>query len=244
MTYQDTDVKSDPVIDAMIEQLADLRALVNDLSDEEMELPTRCPGWRVAELVGHCEAIIVMFVSDNAVECEGAPEIRRTDVYSRDTESRADTERHVASDRRIHENAVEYSSGRRPSQLRTSFVLVTDGVIAAMPTIPPDLVVFRPPNYPRMTYRELMASRLVEIGVHASDIANAVGRPEDLSPAAADIVVDLYDELLGTPLPEALGWDATHYILAASGRVEVTPEERELLGPLAEKIPLPFYQRT
>jgi hypothetical protein len=26
--------------------------------------------------------------------------------------------------------------------------------------------------------------------------------------------------------------------------VEVTPEERELLGPLAEKIPLPFYQRT
>jgi uncharacterized protein (TIGR03083 family) len=243
MTYQETDAMTGQEIDAMIEQIADLRALVSDLSDEEFDLPTRCPGWRVADLIGHCEAILVSLVSESAAEREGAPEIDRTDVYRRDPDDAAELDRHMNVDRRIHENAVQYTSGRRPPQLRTSFEFVADGVIAALRGIPGDRVVFRPPNYPRMTYRELVASRLVEIGVHASDIAQAVGRPEDLSPAATEIVVGIFDEILGEPLPQALGWDNTHYILCASKRAVVTPDEREVLGPLAEKIPLPFFQR-
>jgi uncharacterized protein (TIGR03083 family) len=230
-------------MDAMIEQIADLRALVSDLSDEKFDLPTRCPGWRVADVLGHCEGILVALVSESAAEREGAPEIDRVDVYRRDPDYRAKTDQQLAADRRVYDNAVEYASGRRPAQLRTSFEFIADGVIAAMPGIPGDRVVYRPPNYPRMTYQELVASRLVEIGIHASDVAQAVGRPEDLSPAAAEIVVSIFDEILGKPLPEALGWDNTRYILCATKRAEITPDEREVLGPLAERIPLPFFQR-
>jgi uncharacterized protein (TIGR03083 family) len=230
-------------MDAMIEQIVDLRALVADLSDEEFELPTRCPGWRVAELVSHCEVILVALVTDSAAEREGAPEIERADVYRRDPDYRAQAEVHLESDRRIHESAVEHTRGQRPSLMRASFGFIADGVLAALPGIPGDRVVFRPPNYPRMTHRELVASRLVEIGLHASDIANAVGRPEDLSPKAAEVVMGIFDEIVGKPLPETLGWDSTRYILCATRRAEVTAEERELLGPLAEMVPLPFFQR-
>jgi uncharacterized protein (TIGR03083 family) len=230
-------------MDAMIQQIADLSALVSELSDEQFDFPTRCPGWRVAELIGHCEAILVSLVSESAEEREGAPEIDRADVYRRDPDHRAETERHLATDLRIRENAVDYSSGRRPVQLKTSFKFVAVGVIAAMPGIPGNRVVFRPPSYPRMTFRELVASRLVEIGVHASDIAHAVGRPEDLSPAAAEVVMRMFDELLGASPPEGLGWDNTRYILCATKRAELTADEREVLGSLAERIPLPFFQR-
>jgi uncharacterized protein (TIGR03083 family) len=229
-----------PAMDAMIGQITDLRALVSAASDADILQDTRCAGWRVAELIGHCEGMLVSLVSESAQPHDGSPEIDRCDVYRPKPEAPG-TDTRATVDKRIHDRVVEYTSGRRPAQLRTSFQFVVDGVTRALPEIPGDRVVIRPPNFPRMTYEELVASRLVEIGIHTADIADALGKPQDLAPPAADIVVGIFDVLLGEPLPDELEWDATRYILCATKRVELTHEERDLLGPLAGSFPLPYF---
>jgi uncharacterized protein (TIGR03083 family) len=229
-----------PAMDAMIQQLTDLRALVTATSDDDIFRDTRCAGWRVAELIGHCESILAVLVSESAVPHDGPPEIDRLDVYRR-TSGAPGTGTRADADKRIFDAAVEYTSGRWASQLRTSCQFVIDGVIRVLPEIPGDRVVIRPPSFPRMTHEELVASRLVEIGIHTADIADALGQPEDLAPAAADIIVDMFDALRGEPLPDELKWDATRYILLASGRGELTQDERDILGPLAASFPLPYF---
>jgi uncharacterized protein (TIGR03083 family) len=227
-------------MDAMVLQLTDLRALVTAASDDDILHDTRCASWRVAELIGHCEGMLVSLVSESAQPHYGPPEIDRFDVYRRMSWVPG-TDTRPATDKRIHDRVVAYTSGRRPAQLRTSLQFVVDGVIRALPQIPGDRVVIRPPSYPRMTYEELVASRLLEIGIHTADIAGALGKPEDLAPSAADIVVAIIDTLLGEPRPDELEWDAIRYILCATGRGELTPSERDVLGPRAASFPLPFF---
>jgi uncharacterized protein (TIGR03083 family) len=225
----------------MIHQLQDLRALVTDASDRDLLRESRCPGWRVADLMAHCEIILVALVSESARPHDGAPEIDRVDVYRQTTSLASGGDSRENVDKRIRDGAVAFADSRRLAQLATWLQFVIDGVIGALHDIPGDRVVIRPPNYPRMTHRELVASRLVEIGVHTSDIAHALGKPDDLAPPAAEAVVGIFDVLLGEPLPDDLKWDATRYILCATGRSELMPDERRVLGPLATRIPLPFF---
>jgi uncharacterized protein (TIGR03083 family) len=232
-------------VQALMDQLQDLRALVSDLSDEEFDLPTRCPGWTVAELIAHLEAILLSLVSENTKPMEGKPEIDRYDVYRRNTDEKYPYTEEMSSPEAtttvaemVRDRSKVYAAGRRPGQVRAAFQFVVDGAISALPRTPEDRVVRRPPRYPRMTYRELVASRQVEFGIHTLDIAHATGRPEILQPAAAAIITDTLDVMLGEKPPAALGWDATHYILVGSGRQELAPAERQALGALADRFPL------
>jgi uncharacterized protein (TIGR03083 family) len=228
-------------LDAMIELLLDMRALTADLSDEEIVHETRCPPWRVAELIGHCEGMLLALVGESARAVDGPPQIDRYDVYRRPEPGElpvagnpGESDDRVVFDR-VVDRAVHYTSGRRPAQVQMSFMFIIDGVIRTLPEIPADRVVIRPAAHPPMTHRELVASRLVEFGMHISDIAAAVGRSDRIPPGAAAVVTNIIDELLGETPPAALGWAPTDYILAATGRRALTPTEREVLGPLADR---------
>jgi uncharacterized protein (TIGR03083 family) len=233
-------------MDAMIQQLLELRAVAADLSDDDIVRDTRCPGWRVAELIGHCEGMVLPLVGESAQPVEGAPEIDRVDVYRRTDQGRSGVVgvKGPEVDRKIFDRVVQYTSGRRPDQLRMSFLFAIDGAVRVLPEIPGDRVVIRPPSYPRMTHRELLASRIVEMAVHTTDIADAVGHPEHIPPAAAAVVTGIFDPLVGGTMPEALGWEPIDYISCATGRRSLTSEERGVLGPLAENFPLPYWRAT
>src|SRR5713101_7422398 len=70
--------------DALVAQFGDLIALVGELSEEDFGRPTRCPGWTVAELVAHCEGILLRLVGANAQEVDGGAEIDRVGHYRYD----------------------------------------------------------------------------------------------------------------------------------------------------------------
>ena len=91
------------------------------------------------------------------------------------------------------------------------------GALHGVREIPGERVIQRL-GHPRMTFGEFAASRNLEFGVHTMDIAHAVGRPEELRPAAASIITGILDTLLGRPVPASLRWDATTYILVGTGR--------------------------
>jgi hypothetical protein len=198
--------------------------------------------------VAHCEGIVVSLVSENAQPVDGAPEMDRSDVYRRDPDRPYPSREVLREDEadktiaeRVRDNAVTYAAVRSPEQLRTSFQFAVDGALPALSRIPGDRVVRRGGrlvNLPRMTFCELVASRHIEFGVHTMDIAAAVGRPEAIRPESAAIITGILDAMLGQTVPGALGWDSTRYILTGSGRRELEPSEREILGPLASRFPL------
>lgn len=77
-----------------------------------------------------------------------------------------------------------------------------------------------------------------EFGVHATDIADACGWPEQIHPKSATIVVGILDGLLGCKVPSTIGWTTTAYVVAGTGRHELTSEDSVKLRGLAGKFPL------
>jgi hypothetical protein len=89
-----------------------------------------------------------------------------------------------------------------------------------------------------MTFGELVATRVLEFGVHSMDISHATLRGERIHPDAVSIITEILHGLLGADLPVGMGWDGRTFILAGTGRRRLEPNERFTLGPLAAKFPL------
>jgi len=225
-------------VDALANQCRELVALVGELTDDDWARSTRCPGWSVAELVAHCEGMLHRLVGANAEEVGGEPEIDRVGYYRYDPEGPREGEDPSKSfSDVIRDRVLDEVAGRSGAQLQASTEAAVDAALRGLETIPADRVIKRS-GHPRMTYGEFVASRNLEFGVHTMDIAEAVGQDERVHPQAAPIITGILDGLLGDPLPAAVGWDTTTYILTGTGRRRLTEDDRARLGPLAERFPL------
>jgi len=225
-------------VDALASQLGDLISLVGGLSEAEFGLPTRCPGWSVAEVVAHCEGMVVRLVGENAQPVGGEAEIDRVGYYRYDPDGpREGEDADKTFSEVIRDRVIDEVGGRSGDQLRASLEGAVDDALRGVTEIPAQRVIKRS-GHPRMTFGEFLASRNLEFGVHTMDIAHAVGRPERVQPGAEAIVTGILDALLGEPVPESLGWDATTYIITGTGRRELEPDERGKLGSLAQRFPL------
>ena len=192
-----------PDVVALAAQLGELAALVDGLSDEDFGRPTRCPGWSVAELVAHCEGILLRLVGENAEPFDGVAETDRVGYYRYDPDGPREGD---DSDRTfsevVRDRVIDEVGGRSGAELRTALERARsprtlDGIAA----LPADRVILRS-GHPPMTYGEFVASRNVEMGVHTMDIAQAVGRPEEVTPASAAVITGILDALLGAIPPD------------------------------------------
>jgi uncharacterized protein (TIGR03083 family) len=227
-----------PEIDALAAQLTALIELVETLSDDEFGAPTRCPGWTVAELVAHCEGILLRLVGENAIAVDREAEIDRVGYYRYDPAGPRDDD---GSDRTfsevIRDRVLGEVAERSPAQLRAALDQAVRDAVDGVAELPAARVIHRS-GHPPMTYGEFVASRNVEFVVHTMDVAHAVGRAERPEAAAAAVVVEILDGLLGAPPPPEPAWDVTTYILTATGRRPLTGAERAALGALAARFPL------
>jgi uncharacterized protein (TIGR03083 family) len=225
-------------VDALVAQLADLIVIVDGLEPGDFARPTRCPGWRVSELVAHCEGMLHRLVGENAQPVAGDAEIDRAGYYRYDPDGpREGEDPAMTFSEVIRDRVIDEVGGRSGAQLRASLTGALDGAVARMRGIPADRVIKRS-GHPRMTFCEFVASRSLEFGVHTMDIAHAVGRPERVNPAAEPVITGILDALLEEPVPDWLRSDPTTYILTATGRRQLAPSEHAALGPLAPRFPL------
>lgn len=225
-------------IEALRAQSEDLLALLDELSEDDWERPTRCPGWTVKELVAHCEGMLERLVGENADPVEGEPEIDRSGYYSYDPHGPREGE---DSDRTfsevVRDRVIDEVGGRSPAELLAALRASSAKALDAVAAVPPDRVIKRS-GHPRMRFDEFVASRVLEFGVHTMDIGHATLRGERIHPDAVQIVKEILDGRLGAELPKGMGWDTRTYILSGTGRRPLEPNERFTLGPLASKFPL------
>jgi hypothetical protein len=111
----------DPLITVLALQLADLTALVDDLSDDDFALPTRCAGWAVAELVAHCEGMLIRLVGENCHLVEGEAEIDRVGYYRFDPDGpREGEDPNKSFSEIVRDRVIAEAGGRPPGLLRQS----------------------------------------------------------------------------------------------------------------------------
>lgn len=225
-------------IDALEAQCKELSALLGELSDEDWERSTRCPGWTVKELVAHCEGMLARLVGENAHEVEGTAEIDRVGYYGYDPDGpREGEDPGKTFSEIIRERVVDEVGSRSGAELRESLDAAIVSALSGVRKIPPERVIKRS-GHPRMRFDEFVASRVLEFGVHTMDLGHATLRGERIHPDAAQIVTEILNGRLGADLPKGMGWDTRTYILSGTGRRRLESNERFALGPLAAKFPL------
>jgi uncharacterized protein (TIGR03083 family) len=207
-----------------------LAAAVLSLPEEDFARGTRCPPWDVKALLAHVwrgiDRIIVYTAepaperidSDAIAYFRGGydPVADAADVAARGLEvaDRFATGADLARDfdersRRIADVARSMAAGR------------------AVRTFGPCLRL-----------DEYVCTRVLEVAVHGLDLADALGRDPWLTPGGAALVRSMLVAMLGAEPPEALGWDDAAFFETGTGRRRPSTEERRILGPLADELPL------
>src|SRR5205085_322186 len=81
----------------------------------------RCTGWSVAELVAHCEGMLVRLVGENARPVDGAPEIDRIGYYRYDPDGPREGEDAAKTfSEIIRDRVIDEVGGRSGGELRAS----------------------------------------------------------------------------------------------------------------------------
>ena len=83
---------------------------------------------------------------------------------------------------------------------------------------------------------DFTATLAVETAVHYLDLTVSLPSAPPPDPASLALVRRVLEGLLGSPLPAS--WDDASAAVKGTGRAPLTDEDRALLGPLAERVPL------
>ncbi|WP_371687379.1 maleylpyruvate isomerase N-terminal domain-containing protein [Micromonospora sp. KC723] len=194
-----------------------LDGILGAVDEADLDRPTRCPPWSVRDLVAH-----VSTGAGRLVDMLAAPAPPRAEVDAAGYFGIAKFAPQV--------DAARIDSARREARrpadaaaVAAAFSAAWRGTDAAVAAAPPGRLV-RTRHGDAMTLTDFLVTRVVEVGVHGLDLAEALGRPPWLTPTAARVVADLLTG--GRPVPAAFGGDPLTLIGKATGRAPLTAGER------------------
>jgi uncharacterized protein (TIGR03083 family) len=189
----------------------------------EWDRPSTCPPWRVRDLFGHIHLTIGRLDDMLAEPAPDRPDVSPAEYYRPDQRFSA-----AASAERVDsavEHARAYHSG---AGLVADFEQTWRQIYRACSAQPAERTV-RTRHGDAMLLSDFLRTRVVELVLHGIDLARSLERPPWTTDPGGTLVQRL---LLGTDEPaavEALGWSRTTLIAKATGRHEITPEERATL---------------
>src|SRR6266536_648292 len=216
-------------LEALREECEQVSKVALGLSEEDFSRPTRCSAWNVKELLAH------MYWGLNRARrslAEPAPEVADTDsvTYWRSYDPLEDAPG-------IANQATRRSAGFASGiELAEAWDDLWREVVEWAAREDRGRIVST--WGPTLTLDEYLKTRVLEITVHRMDLEDALGQKGWGTDKAVSIVDDTLELLLGEQPPSDLEWDVVDFIEVGTGRRSLTSEEREILGPLAERFPL------
>jgi len=213
------------VVDALAREVGSVGQLLHTLKPKQWEQPTRCPPMNVRELASHMlrGAVRIEEMLD-AGPVDAEPERDGITYFQSVTVSGEIVKR------------AEEASASFPQDLAKAWDLEwTKALQRARMYINEDPVLRN--VYGLMRLSEYLKTRCVEVVIHHLDLDDALGRKPHPDHAALEIVGDVLRGLLGTDL-RPVGVEDVRFALIGTGRAPLNDEERQMLGPLAQKFPL------
>jgi uncharacterized protein (TIGR03083 family) len=216
-------------LDALAAEGKTLAAFLRGLATEDWSKPSRCPPMDVREIVVHLSEQM-----DGLIEVSAQPFIDSEPQKDRLTWWNYDIEEDQAETLRFVQKAA---AGYPAGPLVADFQGALERAIEALgprlengdPCVRPGRFVLRLTDY--------IATRVLEVTIHAMDILDAFGLPPAPTSEGMAVTHDILEGLLGAD-PRELGFTDADFAIAATGRRALTSSERERLGPLAEEFPL------
>ncbi|AUG78473.1 hypothetical protein CFP65_3687 [Kitasatospora sp. MMS16-BH015] len=153
---------------ALVEQTEAVRAAVHRLDAADLDRPTRLGEWRVRELVAHLAFCLEWLPRHLADEVPAGAALPLTDWVGV-TRTAAPAIGAVAQE------LAAGAFGGAPAELAAEFDAAADALLAVLDTDPSRRLVIR---FGPMLVGDFLVTRLVELVVHADDLAAALGLPE------------------------------------------------------------------
>jgi uncharacterized protein (TIGR03083 family) len=205
------------VADAFVAEARSLEAALSAASEEEFDLPTRCAPWRVRDLLAHVGAAVHRVPEMLAAPAPEAATTGAAGYYRRDRRFAPDVDgARVAG---AVEAATRTGSG---AALVTRFGESYRATVEAVAAVPADRVVLTR-HGDAMLLTDFMITRVVELALHGLDLSDALSRGSWIRPTSTDLLLTLL--FPGRAFP----WDGETTLRRATGRAEVTAEDRAAL---------------
>jgi Mycothiol maleylpyruvate isomerase N-terminal domain len=213
-------------VEALRTAYNDLSALVNSLDEAASWKPTTCVGWTVRDLVQH-----LLADAQRALVALGTPARGPADkdavTYWLDSPGAPDADsRGIRATRTI-------ASQWHLDYLAATYCETAAAVVTLAGRAAPDDLVATQGHV--LSVDDLLDTLLVEAAIHHLDMTVEL---EDQGPCPELIAVTRrsLDGLLGRATPA--DWDAEQWVQAATGRGDLTAEQREYLGRDIDRLPL------
>lgn len=215
------------VVDALAREVGSVGQLLHTLKPKQWEQPTRCPPMNVRELAAHMlrgAVRIEEMLTAGPVDAE--PEKDAITYFRFD----------AASEASVIVRRAQEASASFPTDLAKAWDLEwTKALQRARMYLNEDPVLRNVFGLIRLS--EYLKTRCVEVAVHHMDLDDALSRKLHPDKEALEITGDILRGLLGTDL-RPVGTDDVRFALIGTGRAPLNDDERQMLGPLAQKFPL------
>jgi uncharacterized protein (TIGR03083 family) len=209
-----------------------LAAVLRELEPDDLTRATNCPPWDLRELVVHTGASIG--VTDMALTPAepDAGTVSAADYYRRpQRDTPAYRQRNVDSTQTLARSVlVDVSAGQWFDDVSRETLTVLDRHDLEQ--------VVQIPRVGAMRLTDWVATRVMSLAAHGVDVAITLGRTSWTTPPALHVSCRVLVDLLGGPPPERLRWDEQSMLIVGTGRRPLTAQERDILGPDADRFPL------
>ena len=162
--------------------------------------------WNVAQLVAHTVRATTRIPAYLQEPVSGPPVVDRVEYFRYDAAAEAPA---------IAQRAIDEAAAIEPAQLPQAFTAGHAATMGAAEDVGPAHVLFTIMGAMRLD--EYLATRVLEVVVHHMDLRAALDLPPSSDPAAARLVMQILEGLLGGPRPRNLG--RTRFIQVATGRL-------------------------
>lgn len=216
-------------IDALAAEGAKLSTFLRGIDEADWKRATRCPPFDVRDLVIHMTAMMEG-VAKACTEQFPDADAQKDRMTWWDYDIEQDQKETVEW---VVEARAQYPDGPILAEWEAGLERAVAAVIACMqqddPMVRPGDTFIRLSDY--------VATRVLEVTIHAMDVRDAFGLGPDPSQEGMAVTLDILSGRLGAD-PLALGFSAADFANASTGRRALTDEEKQRLGPLADLLPL------
>jgi len=211
--------------------VASYQAVTDDaskLGEEDLARPSRCLGWSRGDLLFHllldAQRALVTFATPAAAE----PDV---DFASYWAPFQPGADGYLRPARFIRRIASSFESDLAIVALWTETAAAAARAAALLPA---EVKVATQGHV--LAAADFLATLAVEATIHHLDLT--AGETSLAGPSGPGLAVtrETLDGVLGQPVPA--GWDDVTYALKATGRAELTDNDRASLGELAARLPL------
>jgi uncharacterized protein (TIGR03083 family) len=198
------------------------------LTEEDLARPSACLGWTRADLLSHmlldAQRALVTFASPSAAPAD-------VDFVSYWAPFRPGADGYDAHARFVRRAAAAY---RSDLVIVARWTETATAAVHAARALAGDTKVATQGHV--LAAADFLATLAVEATIHHLDLV--AGDPALAGPSGPGVAVtrETLDGILGQPVPA--GWDDVDYVLKATGRAPLTPDDQVCLGALAGRFPL------